>query len=160
MRRIYDRGEIPDAVHAKVRNARCSALIFFGLELTGLGTGGKLFDLVRDRCDTLRFRVPDDRRHQAARNRDRHSDVSMSMTQQRSFREGHVGIRHLIERQSQCPDDEIIHRQAVGSLAVTPRRRRIIELLSQRQQRIDACTPRTGKNAVSFVWIQTNAAQW
>ena len=137
MRRINNRLEVLDAEHAEVRHRRRSALIFIGLQLPRAGAGGIILHLVRDLRQAFRFSLADHGRDEATRDRNRDADIRVLVLEHSALSPGHIRVGHTLQRHGQRLDDEVIDRNLVGRLAVFVFRSGGVDLLAQRQKRIE-----------------------
>ena len=131
MRRVDDRGEILDAVHAEVRHRGGAALVFLRLELPRARARGEILHLVGDDRERLALGLAHDRRDQPARHRHRDTDIGMLVLEHSAFGPAHIGVRHALQRERQRLDDEVVDRELVGRLAVLVLRRGGVDLLAR-----------------------------
>ena len=75
MRRVDDRGELADAVHAEVRDRERAALELLELQLAGAGALGEVLGLGGDLRQPLLVGALDDRRDQPVIERHRDRDI-------------------------------------------------------------------------------------
>ena len=142
MRRVDHRIEILDAVHAQIGNRGRAALIFLRHELSRPRPRGEILHFVGDRRERFLLRLAHHRRDQPALDGDRDADVGMLVLEHRAFGPGHVGFRHLLQRQRQRLDDEIVDRDLVGRLAVLVLWRGGVDLFARSQKPADVAVER------------------
>src|SRR5258705_334397 len=142
VRRVDDRGEMIDPVHAEVGNGCRPALIFLGLEFPGPGAGGEILHLARDRRQRLGLGLADDRGDQPAWHRDRHADIGMLVLEHAAVGPAHIAVGNPLQRDGERLDGEIIDRELVERFLFLVLWRRGIDLLARREQLADIAVHR------------------
>src|SRR5262249_36101980 len=134
LRRIDDGGKFAHAVHAEIGDGGGTALVFIRLEPSGARARRHLLHLVRDRRQRLYLRARDERRDQAAVDRDRDGDVATLKAQDAILRPYRIGGGHAPQRGRPCLDDEVVEGELEGGLAVVVLGRSRVGVFAQREK--------------------------
>lgn len=140
LRRVDDRREVGRAHHAHVRNRERAALVFFRLQLAVARLLGELLALLANLGKTNRAAVPNDRRNEAVRRSDGHTNVLCVVLTNILAVPRRVSRRHLLQSQRRSLDDKVIHRQLrllrLGLVATRCLCRRTVEHFAQLQNTV------------------------
>src|SRR5690606_14219543 len=93
LRRIDDRGELIDAIHAEVGDGERRPRVLLGRELAFPGTAGQLPDLRRDLRHALTVRIPNHRRDEPVLHGHGHANVDPTVATDHALAPGGVDFR-------------------------------------------------------------------
>ena len=113
VRRIDDRGEIPDAEHAKIGNCETAAFIFLRLEFFLFCAFGEVLHLIGDFDQSAPFRPEHNGCDQTGIQIHRNADIGMTVLQNGRVGPARIDLGMPDQRMGGSFDDKVIDRQLV-----------------------------------------------